>query len=306
MYYLVYGFFYLVSLIPMRGLYFIGDGIYAVIYYLFRYRREVVMANLLIAFPEKTQKERTAIAKEFYHHFIDSFMEVIKLCSASDQFLKKRFTIDMEDLDALYRSGKSCQIHLGHTFNWEWGQLVLSTLTPYKVMVVYMPISNPIFEKLFYHLRTRTGNIFLSAAKMRDQMEPFLARQYLLGLVADQNPSRPQTSFWLNFFDHPAPFVSGPEKGAEANALPVVFAHMEKPKRGHYRGVVKLATLDASKLVAGELTLAYVRYLEDVIRKNPSMWLWSHRRWKHEWKEEYREMWIDTQPPKQARGYPVK
>jgi Kdo2-lipid IVA lauroyltransferase/acyltransferase len=303
MYYVVFGIFYVFSLIPMRGLYLLGDGIYLIVYRILGYRKDVVMANLNLAFPEKTQAERLAIAGEFYHHFIDSFMEVIKLCSASDAFLARRFSIDMQQLDELYRSGKSCQVHLGHTFNWEWGQLVLATKTNYKVMVVYMPISNAIFEKLFYRLRTRSGNIFLSASKMREEIAPHLDRKYLLGLVADQNPGRPETAFWLNFFAHPAPFVRGPENGARENALPVIFAHMQKPKRGYYRGVVKLATLDASKLEPGELTRQYVRYLEDAIRENPSMWLWSHRRWKHAWKEQYRNMWIDDQEPSSVATY---
>jgi len=38
------------------------------------YRKEVVMNNLLIAFPEKTKTERIQIAKQFYHNFIDSFI----------------------------------------------------------------------------------------------------------------------------------------------------------------------------------------------------------------------------------------
>lgn len=293
MYYLVYCSFYLVSLLPMRILYIIADGIYGLIYYIIGYRKEVVMNNLLIAFPEKTESERVRIAKKFYRNFIDSFIEVIKLISASDAFLQKRFSVDMDALDELYKSGKSCQLHLGHTFNWEWGQLVLSTLTPYKVMVVYMPISNAIFEKLFYKLRTRSGNVFLPANKMKEAIVPYLKNQYLLGLVADQNPGTLQNAYWLNFFGRPSPFVSGPEKAAQVNNLPVVFAYMEKPRRGHYHAVLTLASLDASKLKQGEITLQYVRYLENVIRKNPDMWLWSHRRWKHQWKEEYKNQWID-------------
>jgi len=50
---------------------------------------------------------------------------------------------------------------------------------------------------------------------------------------------------------------------------------------------------DASLLPEGELTRQYVRYLEAVIRRNPDMWLWSHRRWKHAWKEEYADWWVD-------------
>jgi KDO2-lipid IV(A) lauroyltransferase len=157
------------------------------------------MSNLAIAFPDKTEAQRQQIAKKFYHNFIDSFIEVIKLVSAGDAFLRKRFTADVQVLNDLHATGKSCQIHLGHTFNWEWGQLVLSELTPYKIMVVYMPISSAMLEKLFYKLRTRTGNVFLPATNMREAIAPYLQTQYALGLVADQNPGNLQAAYWLNF-----------------------------------------------------------------------------------------------------------
>ena len=281
-YRLWYGVLLLLSLLPMKVLYFLSDGIYLLIYHVIGYRKKVVMDNLQIAFPEKTEKEKIKIAKKFYHNFIDSFIEVIKLVSAGEAFLNKRFTADTKVLNQLYTSGKSSQLHLGHTFNWEWGQLVLSSLTPYKLLVVYMPISNHSFEKLFYRLRTRSGNVFLPANNMRNAMSPYLETQYLLGLVADQNPSNPDTAYWREFFGRPTPFVSGPEKGARAGQLPVFFAYMVKPKRGVYHAVLELATKNAAELPEGELTTRYVKYLEEVIRKNPDMWLWSHRRWKHQ------------------------
>jgi KDO2-lipid IV(A) lauroyltransferase len=300
MYYLFYGFLYLVSLLPMRVLYFISDALYGLIYHVLGYRKEVVMSNLAIAFPDKTVAERVTIAKKFYHNFIDSFIEVIKLVSAGDAWLQKRFTVDISELNELYATGKSCQIHLGHTFNWEWGQLVLSRLTKYKIMVVYMPITNAVLEKLFYKIRTRSGNVFLPATNMREAILPYLQTQYALGLVADQNPGNLQAAYWLNFLDKPTPFVSGPEKGARATGMPVVFACIEKPRRGYYHATVKLAAPDTSRLAEGELTRNYVRYLEGVIRRNPDMWLWSHRRWKHTWKEEYAPQWIDTEGPRSS------
>jgi Kdo2-lipid IVA lauroyltransferase/acyltransferase len=47
-------------------------------------------------------------------------------------------------------------------------------------------------------------------------------------------------------------------------------------------------------LPEGELTLRFVRYVENCIRNNPANYLWSHKRWKHAWKEEYRKLWVDT------------
>jgi KDO2-lipid IV(A) lauroyltransferase len=283
----------------MRILYVIADCIYFLMYYILDYRKKVVMSNLLIAFPEKTDEERVHIAKQFYLNFIDSFVEFVKLLSANDEFLKKRFTLNAEGLNELYKTGKACQVHLGHTFNWEWGQLVLNLVTPYKVMVVYMPVANTIFEKLSYRLRTRNGSIFLPSTSMRAAMEPHIDTQYLLGLVVDQSPSNLQSAYWLNFFGRPTAFIAGPEKAARLKGLPVAFAYIEKPRRGYYNAVIEIASEDSSLMHEGDLTLKYSRYLEQVIRRNPSMWLWSHRRWKHEWKDEFIGRWIDEQKPLQ-------
>lgn len=288
MYHIVYGFLYLLSLLPMRVLYFLSDGIYGLVYYIIGYRREVVMNNLLIAFPEKTEKERIRIAKDFYHNFIDTFIETIKLISASPSFIKKRFTGNWEVINNLYQSGKKCQLHLGHNFNWEWGNVAASDELLYSFLVVYMPISNKIFEKLFFDLRSRTGSILIPATNMKKNFKDLRDRQYVLGLAADQNPGDPNSAWWVNFFGRLTPFVKGPEKGAISNNTDVVFAFIQKKKRGYYEVVFTVASQNTAALKQGELTVQFVRYLEDVIRKNPSMWLWSHRRWKWEYDEKYK------------------
>lgn len=69
MYTLVSGLFHLLSRLPWRLLYLIGDGIYVLLYYVFGYRKKVVAANLLIAFPEKTAAERKQIEKKILSQF---------------------------------------------------------------------------------------------------------------------------------------------------------------------------------------------------------------------------------------------
>jgi KDO2-lipid IV(A) lauroyltransferase len=267
------------------------------VYYIIGYRKKVVMKNLETAFPQKSNAERVKIAKAFYHNLLDSFMETIKLVSASRRFLEKRVTANWEILAPFYESGKSCQLHLGHTFNWEWGHHVLSSHTKYQVVVVYMPVSNALLEKLMYHLRARHGNIFVAANKMSKSMETLKDSQYLLGLVADQSPGNLPNAYWMDFFGRPTGFVSGPEKGARAANLPVLFTSIVKPKRGYYQGFLEVACEDPSALKEGELTLRYAHYMERVIRANPEMWLWSHRRWKHNWNQEYAKNWVGEKMP---------
>jgi Kdo2-lipid IVA lauroyltransferase/acyltransferase len=297
MYYILYGFFYLLSLLPMFVLYIISDGIYLIVYYVIGYRKKVVMQNLEIAFPEKSYEERVKIAKAFYHNLLDSFIETIKLVSASQRFLEKRVTANWEMLEPLFKSGRSCQLHLGHTFNWEWGHHVLGSHTKYQVLVVYMPLTNVAMEKLMYNLRARHGNKFIAAGNMSQAKEKLKDNQYLLGLVADQSPGNLTNAYWMNFFGRPTGFVSGPEKGARTGNLPVLFTHIVKPKRGCYHGHFEVACEDPNYLKEGELTLLYARYMEKVIRNNPEMWLWSHRRWKHSWNVAYSKNWIGDDLP---------
>lgn len=298
MYYFVYGIFYIISLLPIRVLYFLSDVAYGLIYYIIGYRREIVMSNLTIAFPEKTDVEKEVIAKKFYHNFVDSFIETIKMISASDTYILKRFTGNWNVINELLKSGKSCHILLGHTFNWEWGNLAIGLQMKNNLLVVYMPISNKIFDRLFLKLRTRGKTRMLSAHNMRRALMPYRNTQYALGLAADQNPGDPRYAYWLNFFNKAAPFVTGPEKGARSRDLPVIFCYIEKLKRGYYNMVFSIGEQHPKALPEGAMTIKFVSYLEGIIRMQPDMWLWSHNRWKHEWKEEYRKLWIDDEPPK--------
>jgi len=290
MYYFIYGLLYLLSLLPLRVLYLLSDFVYFIIYHVTGYRKKVVFYNLSVAFPEKTEKERELIAKKFYKNFTDNFIETVKFISAGKKFINKRYISDTSLFEELYQQGKKCKVHLGHNFNWELANLAMAYYTPYTLLTVYMPINNSAVDRLFKKIRTKTGAVLLPATKMRTAILPWRDRQYMLALVADQNPGVPSKGYWLNFFGRPTPFVTGPEKGARSNNAAVVFIHFTKKKRGYYISHPELATMNPNTLPEKELTRIYIQYLERVIKENPEMWLWSHRRWKHEWKPEYGEV----------------
>jgi KDO2-lipid IV(A) lauroyltransferase len=280
MYYLVFGLLYLVSLLPFRVLYIISDGVFLLLYYVLKYRRNVVMGNLDIAFPEKSREEKEAIAKEFYKNFIDNFIETIKLLSISKKSLNKRFTSNYEVLENLYATGKSVQVHLGHFFNWEFANAnhCLNTIFPF--LVVYMPIKNQVLDRLFIYLRKRFGTKLIAATEFRQQFAPYTKEQYCLVLVGDQNPGDPGTAYWLPFFGRMTPFVKGPEKGARLGNTAIIMCNFYKVKRGYYRSELFLLTMEPRSLPDGEITRQMIRYIEDAIRERPANYLWSHRRWK--------------------------
>jgi KDO2-lipid IV(A) lauroyltransferase len=297
MYFITHGLLYLLSLLPLRVLYIISDGVYLLLYYILGYRRTVVRSNLLIAFPEKSEPERKKIEKQFYKNFTDNFIETLKLLSGGSRFARKHFSGDGSLMQEQFNKGNKCQFHLGHNFNWEMGNVAVSTFSSYEMLMVYLPVKSKVFEKLMLKIRSSSGNQLLPATHLRTAMMPFRNSKYLLALIADQVPGDVTKAYWLNFFGRPTPFLRGPERGAVAGNLPVMFGQIFKIKRGHYILKYELCTEDPASLPHGELTRRYARYLEKAIREHPAMWLWSHRRWKKEWKEEYAGLWIGETPP---------
>ncbi len=287
MYYVVYGFLWLISLLPLRILYFFSECLYGLVFYIAKYRKRIVLDNLLHAFPEKTAAERLRIAKQFYRNFIDSFMEAVKLITMSEKQIRKRSTCEVEHINELIAKGKNIHLMAGHQFNWEFGNLIYALNLTIPFVGIYMPISNKSLDRIFFNLRKRYGTILISAPDFKNKMHEVFSGQYLLGLAADQNPGHPANAYWMNFFGRPAPFVTGPAKGAVKYNTAIMMVAFEKIKRGYYHFSLKEITDDGSRYTPEQLTLLYKNELEKVIRKDPANYLWSHRRWKYEWKPEY-------------------
>lgn len=292
MYYLVYSLLWLLSLLPLRVLHFISDCLYVLVFYVFSYRKQVVFANMKQAYPQKSDAEIKQLAKKFYHSFIDSLIESIKLFSTGEKFLEKHIQFDFSVYDQLAAAQRSCQMHAFHQFNWEFINLILSNKLKQPLVAIYMPIANKALNKIFYDLRTRYGTVMLPATDLKNKLSEWKTRLHVLALVGDQNPGNPSNAYWLNFFNKPAPFIKGPEKYAREKAFPIVFTYSRIVKRGYYILHSELLTNDASLLPEGELTKIYVKRVTEIINEQPHNWLWSHRRWKFDWKEEYGEVMV--------------
>jgi KDO2-lipid IV(A) lauroyltransferase len=284
MYLLIYIFVYLISLLPWRLLYFISDIIALLLQHVFKYRVKVVRQNLAIAFPQKTAKERQQIANEFYQQFADSFIETFKLISISDKNFDKRFTSNVEVLNKLYASGQSVQIMAGHFFNWEFANWGVAKYGKYPFIAVYMPLSNPHFNKIVLTLRKRFGSIMIPATNFKSQFHKYANQgAYAMALAADQNPGNPLSAYWIPFFGRLTPFVKGPEKGALLNNTAQVFVHFYRVKRGYYHSEYEVMTTSPNYFKDGQLTALFVKTLEEKIKAKPANYLWTHRRWKSEY-----------------------
>lgn len=244
------------------------------------------MDNLTIAFPEKSLEEKLSIRKEFYKSFIDNFIETIKLFSISGDELNKRFTGNYKVINNLYATSKKVQLHTGHFFNWEFGNLAYGHNILYPLVSVYMPLKNKIFDRILVNMRKKFGVELIAATEFNTKFAAYRNKQYALALLGDQNPGDPHNAYWTSFFGKMTPIVKGPERGAKVANTAIVMCSFYKVKRGYYHTDMVLLTTDPRNMPHGEITKKMMAFVEDSIRKHPSNYLWSHRRWKWEFDEE--------------------
>jgi KDO2-lipid IV(A) lauroyltransferase len=281
MYHLLYGVFYLVSLLPMWVLYGISDAAFFVIYHLMGYRKDVVRSNLTHAFPAKSAAEIEQIMKRFYRSFCDQWIETAKLMTMSKRALNKRIRGNWEVLQQLGAEGKNTYLLTGHTFNWEWANAAVAINVPQLYACVYLPLSSKAFDRLMLHIRTRLGPKMISMKGLLSGFKQLAGKQHILGLAADQNPSDVNVATWMSFMHREAPFFNGPEQMPRRAKAAVVLIGIRKERRGHYIATLEKLCDDASQMEQGAILKGYVSFVERQLELQPENWLWSHRRWKH-------------------------
>ena len=61
--------------------------------------------------------------------------------------------------------------------------------------------------------------------------------------------------------------------------MAAVYWDLTKKGRGRYHIMVRPITDNVAETGEGEVTDTYFKLLEDTIRRQPQIWLWSHNRW---------------------------
>ncbi len=276
-------FIYLLSILPWPLLFVASDFYFLVLYYGLGYRRKIVRANLVNSFPGKSKKELAKIEFRFYRYFTDMILEMFKLFTMSPAQKLARCKMDPESealFADLYAKKRSAILVMGHYGNWEYCPSGLPLQTDFQTYVIYHPLSNPYFDRLFSRMRTATS---CKLYTMAGTLKGMIANRNELNMTAflsDQSPD-PKGAYWTQFLNQDTAVFYGSEKIAQKLKMAVIYGSMERVARGKYIYHTKLICEDASKTQTGEITETHLRLLEDDIRKAPEYWLWTHRRWKH-------------------------
>lgn len=284
MQYLGYIFFrlavFMASITPFWLLYQVSNVFAFFLHRILRYRLKVVRHNLKLT--ESAVTSRKNLERDIYRNISDIILESFKGFSIRRSEMKRRHRVmNPEILDDLYNKNISAIITTGHYNNWEWGAFSPNFFVNHKVVALYKPLTNKRINKFILKRRAKYGTVLSSIDDTSKIYKEYSEKTSIFLMAADQSPTKPEMAIWVPFLNQPTPCPHGLERYSSRHDLPIVYAHVKRMKRGYYEIDLSWLKKEDEKLKYAEATNRYMTKLDQIIRKQPASWLWTHRKWKH-------------------------
>ena len=264
---------------------------------LFRYRHDVIMINLARSFPEEGYRKIKDTAREFYRNLGQIAAETMWLggrIRRKDKVYRKGM-VDVAGQEPVYEAFKkgSVMILNSHAGNWELIGAYMQRLCDLEgsgfneddVAVVYRRLHSKFSEAFFRrnrcalqqkgfdgYVESRTVMRYVVRHRGQNKIYLFPNDQYPYGTAIARST--------VDFLNQKTQTMTGAAQVAEHFGMAVFYMYADRTSKGHYKISFTKICDNAADLGAGQIIKQYYSLLEQDIRRNPSNYLWSHRRWK--------------------------
>ena len=192
--------------------------------------------------------------------------------------------IEFENLDRMKEalSEKHGVVVLtAHVGNWEWLSAGLS-LSGLPVTAIAKPQPNEQYTRVINDLRATTGSeIFSRGTSELITAARALKKGKILGFLADQDGG-PGGAF-IEFLGRTASTPMGPAVFSRKFNSPVLPAFILRQPDGKHRIIIgeimRYEEHGDQDQDLFDFTVRMTRIVEDIIRRNPTQWLWFQKRW---------------------------
>ena len=295
---LIRGLMVLLSKLPLKFHYFMGDILAWLAVNVMHYRSGVVWKNLSRSFPQLKYRELKKIYRNFYRHFGEIFAEAIWFGGSSYERLRKNGIVTVmnpEDISEMYDSSPSMTVLSTHCGNWELmgGFLGYRTATGGKICfeekditVVYKKLKNHVFDRVFALNRiaplvdvgteceVESSSILRYSIQHRNEKRVYI-------YPTDQAPYYKSGPHPIGKFMHQDTMTMLGSVGVACRlSHSVMYMKMKQVERGRYEMTLIPICSNASESTPEEIMRKYYDLLEEEINETPHNWLWSHNRWK--------------------------
>ena len=252
-------------------------------------RHKRALANLKLAYPEKTEEEREQIALAMWENLGRVMAETMQL----DRILAEPDRIEIVNRRVFERYRNKLGPAIGvslHMGNWELAIWPL-TMAGANPAAVYRTVKNPYVDKLLREQRKDLypGGLFgkgiVEGSRAEGQKTARVIMDYVrrggrLGMVCDLYDRQ---GLPVPFFGHDAKSFTIPAMIARRVGARIWMARcMRVGKQSRFR--IELKELKVPRTAGKaedirQITAAMQAQFEEWIREAPEQWMWSNRRW---------------------------
>jgi KDO2-lipid IV(A) lauroyltransferase len=179
--------------------------------------------------------------------------------------------------------GRGVILISGHFSNWELTAYAYSRIFRMMNIIAKVQASRGLNQKINRY-RELAGNKIIDIGASLRTIPAKLKDNRIVSFLIDQS-AHPDYSVYIDFFGKKAATFAGPARYALKYNVPVVLGYGIRNDDFTYDIYFEPVKYDDMNGYTEEniieLTQRMQKALENVIRENPSQWLWFHKRFKH-------------------------
>ncbi|MCB0342315.1 MAG: lysophospholipid acyltransferase family protein [Pseudobdellovibrionaceae bacterium] len=274
---------WVVTLLPWSWQRLIGDGIGILWFDVFRIRRNVILGNLKLAFPQWTESQRMKVGRESCFNLGRSAVEFCRFPFYSKQKHRDEFQIKgREYLDIAVQRGRGVCLLTLHLGNGDLGTVGLA-LHDVPMSIISKEFKAKWLNDLWFGLRQRLGTRFIPPRNSSYAVLKELKKGGIVAFVLDQFMG-PPIGVRTQFFGHETGTAMGLAVLAGRAMCPVVPVYTLREIDGtttvQFGPEIEYVSKEDKDETVAFMTQVYTDKIEEIVRQYPGQWMWVHRRWK--------------------------
>ncbi len=275
----------LASLLPLCCLRFLGRCTGDCLYFGWKRRRRIALANLRLAFgAEKSEGEIKRIARRSFRNILVGLYEGIRFVLLPVEHLERRLIVEgKENLNRVLEEGKGAIAFTAHLGCFPLiGRKFASEGFPFSFVIRFPDDAGVIAYLNKLGERVKVGFISVKPQhRCIGRCLQSLRKNEIVCLLGDQYT---QEGVKVNFFGHPAPTAAGPVVLSLRTGAKIVPMFIVRRVDGKYSLRIEppfsLEVSGNREQDIRENTARLTGIIESYVRRYPEQWTWIHRRWR--------------------------
>jgi len=284
-YYLAKGIAEFIRVIPLKTVFFLAKLFGIIAYYVDFYDRKLMIQHIMHAGIAKNKKEAAVIARANYIHMLKLGIEFLRFDQYfnSEESFRERINIIMSpEIENTVKNSKSIIFIGAHLGNWEMTGLYCSAIW-HPLLSVMSPISNKKITNFILNKRENFKQQICFKKNSFKMLLNALRNGRSVGIISDEHAGK--KGMETTFFGRPAMTHISPALLHLRTGSPILLGVAVRTSDNftydiYMSGPFKLekttGNLDKDVQLLAQM---YTNAIENEVRKNPTQWIWCHKRW---------------------------